>query len=80
MNSMIECLISQRDKWINEKLINEDGLRLKAYGNPSKPPLIPLSCGIISPHYSSPYPSTTDGVFHFIIFNVQCLHITSLGP
>jgi hypothetical protein len=50
MNSMIEFLITQRVKWINDKMINEDGLRIKAYYNPSKPPLIPLSCGIIAPH------------------------------
>jgi hypothetical protein len=70
MNSIIECLIIQRDKWINEKLINEHGLRLKAYENPSKPPLIPLSCQIIGPHYSGPYLSIVNDVFHFIIFNV----------
>jgi hypothetical protein len=50
MNSIIECLIIQRDKWINDKKINENGLRLKAYGEPSKPPLSPRSHGIISPH------------------------------
>jgi len=41
---MIECLITERDKYINEKLIYEGGLRLKACGNPSKtlinPPLL----------------------------------------
>jgi hypothetical protein len=40
------------------------------YGNASTPPLIPLSYGIISPYYSSPYSSTVGNVFHFIIF--QC--------
>jgi hypothetical protein len=43
MNLMIECLISQKDNQLNDKLISEDGLRLDAYGNPSKPPLIALS-------------------------------------
>jgi hypothetical protein len=55
-------------------LINEDGLRLKVYGNPSKPPLIPLSYGIIAPHYFGPYQSTFGGVFHFII--LQCTMFT----
>jgi hypothetical protein len=38
----------------NDKVINEYGLRVKVYGNPSKLPLSPLSCGIIPPHYFGP--------------------------
>jgi hypothetical protein len=74
MNSIIECLISQIDNWINGKMIYEDGLKCKEYKNPSKPSLIPLSCGIKVPHYFAPYPSIVDIVFHFIIF--QCTMFT----
>jgi hypothetical protein len=54
-------------------------LKTQGIWKPLKTPINPPLLWNHTPHYSSPYSSTVGGVFHFIISNVQCLHITLLG-
>jgi hypothetical protein len=62
-------------------IILESGLRLIDMGNSPLDPLLdpPLSCGNLAPITPS-MSICSRRYIYFIIFDIQCLHITSSGP